>query len=99
MKTQLQNILTYCITIIVNLSVGFLFTGLFQENDYTNFIMFTCGFILLSTLVVYFISKKLNISLDILKYEFKNLKESLLNNIFVGNLFSIPISMFLSILL
>ena len=98
MKFKFTSAITYCLTILVNLGLGILLNYLFYKSDTTNVVMFACGVILVSTLIVHLISQKLGFKLDIFAYEIDNNVFLLLNDIFIGNLFSIPLSMFLALL-
>lgn len=99
MKSKLTNILTYIIPITLNIGLGFLLNNLFSKNDSSNFIMFFCGFTILSTLVVYIISQKINFKLDLFSYKFDKPIHVILNNIFIANILSVPIAMFIAVFL
>ena len=96
---KLKEALTYVATISTNLLFAFLFTLLFFKGDNTNFIFCACGTILVSLITVAIIAKKFNYKLDIFAYNITDVKYLIINSIFIGNLFSIPISMFVSLAL
>jgi len=94
MKSKIRETIITIITIIINICVGFLITNyLFDDNTY--FIMLTIGFVLITTGILLAVSKKLGYKLDLLAYNIENLKFSILNSIFTGNVFSIPAIMFI----
>ena len=99
MKNILKDIAIYAITILINVGAGLLLNAIFFPGDTTNFIMFACGFIIFFLLVIYLISQKMGYKLDIFAYNTEDVKFMILNNIFIGILFSIPVSMFISVLL
>jgi len=99
MKSKIYSTVINLIAILVNLGLGLLLNFLFYKNNTENFVVFACGVVILSTLVIYLISQRLGFKLDISVFEIDDPKYLILNNIFIGNLFSIPLSMFVSILL
>ena len=95
---KIKELVIYLLAISFNLLFGFLLTPLlFNTNKYFTFV--TCGIIILSTLVIYIISNKFNYKLDVLAYNISEFKHLVLNSIFIGNLFSIPITIFVSMIL
>lgn len=96
---KLKEILTYVATISTNILLAFLFTLLLFKGDNTNFIFSACGIILVSLIVTAIVAKKLNYKLDIFAYNITDIKYLIINSVFIGNLFSIPISMFISLAL
>lgn len=99
MKTALKDIAIYVLTISINVGAGLLLNEIFFPGDKTNFILFACGFIIFFFLVIYLIAQKMGYKLDIFAYNIEDVKFMILNNIFIGILISIPISMFISLLL
>lgn len=96
---KVKEITVYLSTILANILLGFLFTFIIFGNDFSNFVFIAGSVILLSLLIVFLVAKKLCYNLDIYAYDIKDLKYLILNSIFIGNLFSIPIAMFISIAL
>lgn len=95
---KIKELVIYLITILVNLLLGFLLTSiLFGTNK--NFTFVTCGIVILSSIAIYIIANKFNYKLDILAYNISDFKYLILNSIFIGNLFSIPITIFVSMML
>lgn len=94
---KLKEIITYIATVLINISLGFLLTTLFFKDSKDNFILITCGVILFSILIDSVVAKKLNFKLDIYAYNIEDIKYLILNSIFIGDLFSIPLAMFLSL--
>lgn len=90
--------LIYIGTIIINILLGFTLNLIFFQNT-SKFIFMACGVILFSIAIVYIISKKYNFALDIYAYNIEDNKYLILNSIFIGDLISIPISMFISLAL
>lgn len=98
MKNKFRSSITNCLTILFNIGFACVLNYLFHKDLTSSFIMFACGTILASTLIVYIISQKVGFKLDIFAYEIPNNFHLALNDIFIGNLFSIPLAMFLSVL-
>ena len=96
---KIKEVLTYILTVLCNVLLAFLFTVIIFGNDYTKFIMVICAIILLSLSINYIVAKKLNYKLDIFAYNISDIKHLILNSIFIGNLFSIPIAMIISVFL
>lgn len=80
----------------IGLGIGLTFL-IFKETK--NFPFFGCGIALLIAIIDLIISKKSNYHLDILVYNSDDEKFMLLNDILIGCLCSIPLTMFVSILL
>ena len=99
MKKLPKDLLIYLITIAFNLGIGFLLTVIFSGANYSYFSTFTCGFVIISSLCIYLIANKLGLSLDIFTNNIDDEKHSLLTNIFIGNLFSIPLAMFVTLII
>ena len=94
---KLKELFIYAATIATNLLIGFLLTLIFFNGNKENFIFMACGTILVSLLVVSIISQKFNYKLDIFAYQIEDIKYLILNSIFIGNLFSIPLAMFITL--
>lgn len=95
---KLKEIIIYVSTILVNIFLGFLLSKIiFNNNEY--FTLVTCGIIILFTIVDFIVATKLNYKLDIFAYNIEDMRYLILNSIFIGNLFSIPLSMFISLAL
>ena len=98
MLKKIREPLIYIITIIINIVLGNLLTKpLFGNEKY--FVMFTIALILLSTLIIFIISNKFGFKLDLFAYNIDSLKFLILNSIYIGNVLSIPVTMFVSILM
>ena len=95
---KLKEVLIYICTILFNILVSFLLSLLFFKDRMTYLTFAACGEILLSTLIISLIAKRLDYKLDIFAYDIKDNKYLILNSIFIGNLFSIPIAMFVALL-
>lgn len=96
---KLKSVLIYLIVIVTNVCLGYLVNLIFNGTDTTNFVMFALGSCAVCALVLYIVSDKLGIKLDILSQHTGDDKHMLLNDIFAGILFSIPIIMFIAVLL
>jgi hypothetical protein len=96
---KLKEVIIYSIVVAVNILLGFLLKTLIFEGNNSYFIFVICGIILLSLLIDSIIATKLGYKLDIFAYNITDQKYLLLNSIFIGELFSIPISMFISMVL
>lgn len=92
MKVKIRETIITIITIIINISLGLLISNSLFDNTY--FAMVTIGFVLITTGLLLAISKKLGYKLDIFAYNIDDLKLSVLNSIFIGNIISIPLIMF-----
>ena len=99
MKMKLKEITITILTILINIYLSYMLNTLFFKADLSNFSMVSCGFVAFSLLTINLISKKLGYQLDIFITEIKDNKFIILNNIFIGDLFSIPLLMFLSLFL
>jgi len=97
MKT-LRSILIWIVISAFNIGVGIALTFLFFHSS-KNFPFFGCGLSLFIALIDLLVSKKLNYKLDIMVYNSDDAKFMLLNDILIGCLCSIPLTMFISILL
>lgn len=95
---KLKEIIIYVITIVTNILLGFLLNTIFFD-DTENFIFMACGSALLCVIIDSIIAQKSGYKLDIFAYDITDAKYLILNSIFIGCLFSVPISMFTSILL
>ena len=95
---KLKEIIIYLTTIAANLLLGLLFTTILFDTT-KNFTLVTCGIVLLSIIVVFIVSSKLTYNLDIFAYNITDIKYLIVNSIFIGNLFSIPIAVFFPIIL
>ena len=95
----LKNLFTYLITVSVPVFLGFIISLLISGNGGIYFSAFSLGITVLSLIFVYSLAQKSNIQLDIHNCDYEDSKSLLLNDIFAGLLISIPISIFLSILL
>lgn len=95
---KLKEIIIYVATIVTNILLGFLLNTIFFD-DTENFIFMACGCALLCVIIDSLIAQKLNYKLDIFAYDITDLKYLILNSIFIGCLFSVPIAMFTSLLL
>lgn len=82
-----------------NFIISFLLNFIFFQTDFKNLILLAFGTILLSSLIVLIISKKYNYKIDIFASNIEDLKYRILNDIFIGNLFSLPLAIFISILI
>ncbi len=98
MRNKILGAVINIITIVINIALGYLLNLIFFKSDKTYLIMFLCGVISFSCLVVYIICKRLGFKLDIYAYEIEEKSYLILNNIFIGNLFSVPLAMIFSIL-
>lgn len=96
---KLKSIYVNLLTIAVNFAISFLINLIFFQTNYKNFILVACGIILLSSLIVLIICQKFGYSIDIFANNIEEFKCRMLNDIFIGNLFSIPLAMFISILI
>ena len=96
---KLKSILIYLIVVASNICIGFLLNLIFNGTNTTNFVMFALGSCVVGSLILYAISNKYGVKLDILANHETNDKHLLLNDIFAGFLFSVPIIMIFSILL
>lgn len=94
---KLKEIIIYIITIVINITLSYFINFIIFGNNKSMLILSACGFILLSTLITFIVSNKMNYKLDIFAYDIKDIKHLILNSIFIGNLFTIPIIMFVSL--
>lgn len=99
MGLKAKEILTYVGTVIINLLFSYLFTLIFFKDRIDNFILVSCSVILLSLLITSIIANKMNYKLDIFAYNIEDIKYLILNSVFIGDLFSIPLAVFLSSML
>jgi hypothetical protein len=95
---KLRELLLYAITISFNLILSFLINYIIFKNDTSNFMFPACGVILLSIIIISIISAKLGYKLDIFAYDIKDYTYLTLNSIYIGNLFSIPFALFITLL-
>ena len=91
-----KEIITYVGTVLTNLLLSLLFTLILFKDKKENFIFVACTIILISIMVTYIIAQKFNYKLDIFAYNIEDLKYLILNSIFIGDLFSIPLAVFMS---
>lgn len=96
---NIKTILIYLISIIFPIGAGLLLSFVFTGDAKAYYIMFTLGIILLSIIVTYFVSQKLDITIDIYASNHSDSKTSILNNIMTGLLFAIPICIFFSLII
>lgn len=94
----LKSIFIWLIVSSFNIGVGIGLTFLFFHSS-TNFPFFGCGLALLIASIDLIISKKLNYKLDIMVYNSEDAKFMLLNDILIGCIFSVPLTMFFTVLL
>lgn len=94
MKNKIQSATTYLITITINFIFTFLLNYLFFKNNQTYFTMFGFGFVLISIIINSAIANKLGYKLDLFAYNIEDKKYLLLNDIYIGELFSIPLLIF-----
>lgn len=91
-----KEIITYIGTILTNILLSWIFTLILFFDRKENFIFVACTTISLSLLIVYIIAQKMNYKLDIFAYNIEDVKFLILNSIFIGDLISIPLSVFIS---
>lgn len=92
-----KEILTYIVTIAANIILGILFSFIIF-NNLNNFIFVDITIILLSLAAVFLIAKRLDYKLDIYAYNIVDEKYLIINSIFIGELFSIPLAVFITAL-
>ena len=96
---KLKEIIIYASTIAINVLLGFLFTLLFFKNE-SKYLVFGAGIaILISSLSVMIVAQKMDYKLDLLAQDLSDPKHLLLNSIFIGNFFTIPIFMIISVII
>lgn len=95
---SLKSILIWILVASFSIGIGILLTSAIFGNT-KNFPFFGCGIALLIAIIDLIISKKNNYHLDILVYNSDDSKYMLLNDILIGCICSIPLTMFISILL
>ena len=91
-----KEIITYIVTIVSNLLLSLLLNLIIFGRNTSNILFVMCGVILFSLLITNIVAQKWNYKLDIFSYEINDIKYLILNSIFIGNLFSIPIAVFAS---
>lgn len=96
---KLKEGLIYLITVAGNFLLSFLINLIIFKTNMENFIFVACSIIVLVTLVVYIIAQKNNYKLDIFAYNIEDQKYLILNSIFIGCLFCVPLAMFSTLML
>ena len=99
MNNKTLDIVTHLIPIGLNIGLGLLLNIIFFEDISNIFIMLTGGVILLSTIIVNMIAQKLGYKLDLYAHNIEQVSYRILNNIFVANILSIPITILVTILI
>ena len=99
MKNKLRSPITYICVVLLNFVITYLLNYLFFKDNLTYFIMLGIGFIILSTIIDFIVANKLGYHLDLFAYNIEDKKYLLLNDIYLGNLFSIPLFMFITLIL
>jgi len=96
---QAKEYIIYGITILFISLLSLLLNLLIFGTNYHNFVIVSFGTTISTILVDYIISKKFGYQLDIFAYDIKDSKYLILNSIFIGALFSIPIAILVSLFL
>lgn len=90
---KLKEILTYIITVVSNIVLGILFSLIIFKN-LDNFVFVDITIILVSLGAIFMVAKRLQYKLDIFAYNITDEKYLIINSIFIGELFSIPLAVF-----
>ena len=96
---NIKSILFTLLAIVSPIGLGLLLSLIFTGNATTYYIMFTLGVILLSIGITYSLAQKLNVTIDIYASDHSDNKSMLINNIVVGLLCAIPVSIIFAIFL
>lgn len=96
---KLKEVIIYLLSVAGNIILSLILNALMFGNNLEMLIFVVCGVILLSTIVISIIARKMNYKLDIFAYDIKDQKYLVLNSIFVGCLFTVPIVLVISLFL
>ena len=91
-----KSILIYLFSTVGIIALSFLINLIFFQTNLKYFIMFSMGFAIVGLITIMIISKKTGVAIDILSYDFSDEKSLLLNDLFIGILLSIPVSIFIN---
>ena len=96
---RLKEVIIYLLSVAGNIILSLILNAILFGNNLEMLIFVVCGVILLSALVISIIARKMNYKLDIFAYDIKDQKYLVLNSIFVGCLFTVPIVLIISLFL
>ena len=96
---KLKEVIIYLLSVAGNIILSLILNALMFGNNLEMLIFVVCGVILLSTIVISIIARKMNYKLDIFAYDIKDQKYLVLNSTVVGCLFTVPIVLVISLFL
>lgn len=96
---KLKEVIIYLSTVVVNIILSLILNTIMFGSNLEMLLFIVCGVIILAALTTSIIARKMKYKLDIFAYDIKDKKYLILNSIFIGCLFTVPVALFVSLFL